>query len=146
MHRHSTRPHGQRWEETQAHAYAAEFLMPAEAIEHHLPRRFDVGEYLALKQQWGVSIQALMRRARDLGRLSQAAYVSAQKRMSRWGWRTANGEPGLRRPLETPTALATVIRQLHTDGSLNSIVEDLGIPHHAIRAFSGSYDVPSADQ
>ena len=144
MHRHSTHPHGQRWEEAQAHAYAAELLMPAEAIEHQLPRRFDVGEYLALKQHWGVSIQALVRRARDLGRLSQAAYVSAQKRMSRWGWRTANGEPGLRRPLEQPTALATVIQQLDKDGSLDPIVNDLGIPHRVIAALSGSSATPAA--
>lgn len=137
MHRHSTRPHGQKWEEAQAHAFAAEFLMPAEAIERDLPRKFDVGEYLALKQYWGVSIQALVRRARDLGRLSQAAYVSAQKRMSVWGWRTANGEPGLRRPLEQPSALATVIRSLEKDGSLGAIVKDLGIPPTVIAAISG---------
>lgn len=137
MHRHSTRPHGQKWEETQAHAFAAEFLMPAEAIERDLPRKFDVGEYLALKQYWGVSIQALVRRARDLGRLSQAAYVSAQKRMSVWGWRTANGEPGLRRPLEQPSALADVIRSLEKDGSLSAIVKDLGIPTRVIAALSG---------
>jgi Zn-dependent peptidase ImmA (M78 family)/transcriptional regulator with XRE-family HTH domain len=136
MHRHSTRPHGQKWEETQAHAFAAEFLMPAEAIEHDLPRKFDVGEYLALKQHWGVSIQALVRRARDLGRLSQAAYVSAQKRMSVWGWRTPNGEPGLRRPLEQPSALANVIRSLDEEGSLSAIVKDLGIPTRVVAALS----------
>lgn len=136
MHRHSTRPHGQKWEENQAHAFAAEFLMPAEAIETDLPRKFDVGEYLALKQYWGVSIQALVRRARDLGRMPPAAYVSAQKRMSAWGWRTANGEPGLRRPLEQPSVLANVIRSLEKDGSLSPIVNDLGVPTRVIAALS----------
>lgn len=42
-----------------------------------LPRRFSLNSYARLKQEWGVSIQALLFRARTLGIISDAAYRRA---------------------------------------------------------------------
>jgi len=89
--------------EHQADAFASAFLMPAEAIETELPRRLDWSEYLELKHRWGVSIQALVRRARDLSVISQHAYERAFVQISSRGWRTS--EPGGLGPAEEPTVL-----------------------------------------
>ena len=53
-----------------------------------LPRsRVDWMGMVTLKRTWGVSIQALLYRARTLGTLDDGAYENAMKTMSRRGWR-----------------------------------------------------------
>ncbi len=78
--------------EKQAHEFAAAFLMPAQDIADQLPARADWPRYLALKGQWGVSLGALLMRARTLEVMSERTYVSAQKTLSARGWR--RHEPG----------------------------------------------------
>jgi Zn-dependent peptidase ImmA (M78 family) len=63
--------------EKQAHAFAAELLMPEAAMRHVLPRRFNLNAYARLKQEWGVSIQALLYRAKTLEVITDAAYRRA---------------------------------------------------------------------
>ncbi|MGQ0846274.1 MAG: XRE family transcriptional regulator [Sporichthyaceae bacterium] len=83
--------------ETQAHRFAAEFLMPAVDICGELPDRADWAQLFELKQRWHVSIAALLLRARDLQVMSPAAYTSAVKQLSARGWRRSEpiplGEP-----------------------------------------------------
>ena len=82
---HDAEP-GRQAVERQAQRFAAAFLMPASAIARELPRRVDWRRYLALKQRWGVSLQALLYRARTLSVLSPDAYQRAQIQLSsRWG-------------------------------------------------------------
>jgi Zn-dependent peptidase ImmA (M78 family)/transcriptional regulator with XRE-family HTH domain len=73
-----------RTQERQAHAFAAAFLMPAEQISEDLPVRPPrLGEWEALQQsqlRWGVSIAALLYRAKELGTLSDAAFRRAMTR------------------------------------------------------------------
>lgn len=73
--------------ETQAHKFAAEFLMPAADIRVELPSRADWAHLFALKQRWHVSIAALLMRAKDLEVMSPAAYTTAMKGLSARGWR-----------------------------------------------------------
>lgn len=101
-------------QETQAHAFAAELLMPAGQMVRFLPRRFDLGQYAKLKQEWGVSIAALLFRARTLEIISEAAYRRAVVAMnSTYGRRN---EPfQLTRPDE-PTMLATAVTLVEQNG------------------------------
>lgn len=73
--------------ETQAQAFASSFLLPQAEITQALPRSFDIERYGRLKQLWGVSIQALLYRARELDRMSDATYRRAMIMISRNGWR-----------------------------------------------------------
>jgi Zn-dependent peptidase ImmA (M78 family) len=92
-------------QEQQAHAFAAELLMPRAHLERILPRRFDLGAYARLKQEWGVSIAALLYRARSLEVIGDAAYRRAVVIMNkRYGRR--NEPYPLGRP-ELPALLAT---------------------------------------
>jgi Zn-dependent peptidase ImmA (M78 family) len=65
--------------------------------------------------RWGVSMAALLCRAKDLELLSQPAYVNAMKYMSRRGWRTS--EPGPQRPVEEPVLLTEALALLQDSGT-----------------------------
>lgn len=64
-------------QERQANALAAELLMPRVYIEDVLPSRFDLRAYIQLKHQWGVSIAALLYRAKELRVITSVAYRRA---------------------------------------------------------------------
>ncbi|RZB13743.1 ImmA/IrrE family metallo-endopeptidase [Streptomyces sp. F001] len=89
--------------ETQAHQFAAAFLMPAKDIHDQLPTTVDWPALFALKRQWQVSLAALLMRARTLGRMSENTYLTAIKAASARGWRRTEPLP-LGRP-EQPTRL-----------------------------------------
>ncbi|HEY3318465.1 MAG TPA: XRE family transcriptional regulator [Coriobacteriia bacterium] len=69
-------------EECMANRFAGAFLMPVPLVFGEVgERRTDVSldELLLLRQRWGVSIQSILHRLRDLGVISQAHYE--------WWWR-----------------------------------------------------------
>ena len=72
--------------EGDANAFAAEFLMPAEVIRPQL-RNLTVGRLADLKRQWGVSMQAIIERAHQLGVLAAGQRTAMYKQFSRMGWR-----------------------------------------------------------
>jgi Zn-dependent peptidase ImmA (M78 family)/transcriptional regulator with XRE-family HTH domain len=73
---------GNRVLEEQANMFAAAFLMPQSLIKNDLPSRLDWPVFRRLKEIWGVSVQALLRRAKDLGRMSEATYRRAMMTLS----------------------------------------------------------------
>src|SRR5262249_33936377 len=91
---HRTQTTGTAETEAEAHAFASEFLMPKTAMCREFPRSplIEWETLFKLKQRWRVSIQALVRRAFDLGVLSAVAYRRAYKYISWHGWR--RNEPG----------------------------------------------------
>jgi Zn-dependent peptidase ImmA (M78 family)/DNA-binding XRE family transcriptional regulator len=93
--------------ERQAHHFAAAFLMPAEDIRDELPDRADWPVLFQLKQEWQVSLAALLMRARTLGRMSESNYLTAVKAASARGWRRVEPVP-LGKP-EQPTCLKTLL-------------------------------------
>jgi Zn-dependent peptidase ImmA (M78 family)/transcriptional regulator with XRE-family HTH domain len=64
--------------EREADQFAAEFLMPAARIESNLPRRLDFTRLISLQSHWGVSVEALLYRSRELGVLSDATHRRAR--------------------------------------------------------------------
>ncbi|MFI1150033.1 XRE family transcriptional regulator [Streptomyces sp. NPDC020817] len=93
--------------ETQAHQFAAAFLMPAEDIHDQLPTTVDWPALFALKREWQVSLAALLMRARTLGRMSENTYLTAIKAASARGWRRVEPVP-LGQP-EQPTRFLTYL-------------------------------------
>ena len=84
---------GMKEVETQAHQFAAAFLMPANEIRDQLPTTVDWPQLFALKQRWQVSLAALLMRARTLGRMSERTYLTAVKTLSARGWRRREPVP-----------------------------------------------------
>ena len=77
--------------EKAAHRFAGAFLMPADAVRTEIGRRrTSIGwsELFNLKRVFGVSVQAIVYRCRDLGIISDALYTRLFRDMSRFGWRS----------------------------------------------------------
>jgi len=84
---------GMKEVETQAHQFAAAFLMPANEIRDQLPTTVDWPQLFALKQRWQVSLAALLMRARTLRRMNERTYLTAVKTLSARGWRRREPVP-----------------------------------------------------
>jgi Zn-dependent peptidase ImmA (M78 family)/transcriptional regulator with XRE-family HTH domain len=78
-------------EERQADRFASAFLLPKEAFcreMNGMRQRINWRRLCEMKVRWGVSLQALIRRAFDLGIISATQYRSANIYISKKGWRT----------------------------------------------------------
>lgn len=78
--------------ERQADRFASAFLAPREGFIAECPRRWSMPVFERLKSRWRLSIAALVRRAYDLGCLSQTSYSRAFRELSQAGLRKK--EPG----------------------------------------------------
>ena len=100
--------------ERQAHAFASEFLAPASEIADELPRSVNWRALLDLKNIWGISIQALLFRARSIGVMTEHTYRRAVTELNGRGWRTQ--EPGDDGRAEQPVMLARALEVLGERG------------------------------
>lgn len=78
-----------RTNELFAHRFAAAFLVPAEAARRELGthrRGLDLDELGLLKRRWGLSMQAWIRRARDLDIIGEDLYRSLNIQFRTHGW------------------------------------------------------------
>lgn len=142
---HSDAEPGGRIVEDQAHRFAAELLMPADQIRDLLPATMggNVWQTLArLKEQWGVSIQALLYRARWLGRLSDVSYRNAMTTISARGWR--RNEPGLISAIEQPSLLPRAVELLAQEGiDETQLVAQCRVPVDLFRTITSR--IPDSD-
>jgi Zn-dependent peptidase ImmA (M78 family)/transcriptional regulator with XRE-family HTH domain len=127
---HADSEPGGRTVEAQAHRFAAEFLLPARDVADLLPTSMAGSgwrDLQQLKEQWGVSLQALLFRARQLGKLPEVSYRNAMARLSSLGWRRS--EPGLVRTVEQPSLLPAAV-QLFTDhgGDQAALLDECRVP------------------
>lgn len=125
--------------EREADRFAAEFLMPADAIRPHL---YDISlpRLAALKPHWKVSMNALLKRAGDLGLITPRSKSYLWTQMGKLGYRTQ--EP-VEIPMEEPTLISELIdlhrRDLgYTNEELGRLlvtheVEALVPPRHGLR-------------
>jgi Zn-dependent peptidase ImmA (M78 family)/transcriptional regulator with XRE-family HTH domain len=68
-------------QEKEADVFAAEFLTPGAMIRPELPTRMDLKALERLGQKWGVSVDALVYRCREVGAVSDPAYRRAYQRL-----------------------------------------------------------------
>lgn len=99
-------------QEEQANAFASELLMPAAEMRDEL-RNLSMPALAKLKARWGVSMAALIRRARDLGTISDYRYRELNIELSKAGWRVK--EP-VDIPGERPRMLADWVAFLRGQG------------------------------
>jgi len=96
--------------ERQADAFAEAFLLPAGAMEQALTPPITLTTLADLKTRWGVSLQALIRRALTLEIISHSQYRSLSAQLGARGWRTQ--EP-IAVPVERPRALRQLAELLY---------------------------------
>lgn len=73
---------GDPLQEKEADIFAAEFLTPGEVIRPELPPRMDLKALEQLSQKWGVSVDSLLYRCREIGTVSDPAYRRAYQRLN----------------------------------------------------------------
>lgn len=73
--------------EAEADAFASAFLMPRRALIDQFTPDLTLLGYSQLKAGWGTSIQALIRRSKDLGVITPDRYRKLQMQISSRGWR-----------------------------------------------------------
>jgi len=74
--------------EGEADRFASEFLMPKREIASELPN-MDLKRAAAMKPYWRVSMASLIRRAKDLGKITEPRYRELCIQISRLGYRKA---------------------------------------------------------
>jgi Zn-dependent peptidase ImmA (M78 family)/DNA-binding XRE family transcriptional regulator len=124
-------------EEKVAHRFAGAFLMPREAVIHELGmHRKDLSlfELASLKKKYGISMQAIAHRAKDLGVISYDTYLKLIKAFRASG--THRVEPGPQLPEERPGRFERlVIRALEEELiSESRAAEFLQIPTGRLRS------------
>lgn len=135
MHRGIDHTPGTRTVEAQAHRFAGAFLGPRKRLREELPRELDWIDYFELKRRWGMSMAALVRRAKDLGIIDEAMYSRAMKQQSAHGWRRV--EPGSTdRPLPAPRYLSRAKSMANMTHS--QIADAAHLPKDVVRRIVGS--------
>ncbi len=75
--------------EEEADRFAAEFLMPEQEIGTSL-YALNIPKLTRLKGYWKVSMGAILRRARDIGKITDRQYRNLWEQMSRLGFQSAS--------------------------------------------------------
>ena len=125
-------------QEREADRFASELLMPEKVIRAELTG-VDIAKLARLKQRWGVSMAALLRRARDLAAISEADYKRLNIEMSKAGYRTS--EPGFV-AAERPHQVTDAVRS-HLDRG-ESIAQISKRVHMLPEEFNDLYVRPAA--
>lgn len=108
---HYSFPQGLKEVEAEANEFASEFLMPEEAMRREITTPVTLTSLGELKPKWGVSIFALILRARDLGIITERQAVHLiQKRKKLWD---GDEPPNLQLKAEKPRALKRMAEVIH---------------------------------
>ena len=82
--------------ESACHRFAGAFLYPKDRVlqdfGHHRRSRVFAAELLNAKLRYGVSMQVVLRRLKDLGLITEASYSSTMISFSQHGWRKQEPE------------------------------------------------------
>lgn len=108
-------------EEHLAHRFAASFLVPKAAAFRELgPHRWtlSIPELGLLKQRWGLSMQAWVRRASDLGMIESSHYKFMNIEFRKRGWHRA--EPYQCEFIEEPLMLRRLVWRALTEDVLSA--------------------------
>lgn len=99
LHRHRM-VSAERVREKEAHRFAGAFLYPREVAEADISESLSLNGYARVKATWGIAIQALIQRGKDLGLISADRHRSLMIQVSSRGWRKQEPvEVGIEHPI-----------------------------------------------
>lgn len=129
-------------QERQADAFAAEFLTPGHVIGPQLPSPMNLRVLGELSQGWGVSVESLVYRCREIGTLSDSAYRRVHQHLARLHAADIfNPEPVCGYPGENPVLLAKAFDVAQTQGvTLATLSRELQIKPQRLRLLFGQND------
>lgn len=110
--------------ERQANRFAAAFLLPRDSFLPECPSRLNWEHFYELKRRWRVSVQALVRRAFDLGKISEATYRRAFVQLNA---RNERMHERFEPEPEAPTMIASALKEIEADLPLHVVAERLSV-------------------
>jgi len=121
--------------ERDANRFAAELLMPEEAIRQEITPPVTLTQIARLKPRWRVSIQALVRRAYDLEIVTRRQYTYLFEQIGGMGWRLKEPE-NLNIPAERARGLRKMIEVLYGNPpNYTRLATDARLTVHVVRKF-----------
>lgn len=144
------RPAEARQAEHEAHLFAGALLLPADDARQMLQENSTLGDYLKVKSGWGISVSAVISRARTLGIIDVDRYRSLNIQLSSRGWRKR--EPvnvGVEHPLLLKQMLEAAFGVEATNGErvVKSFeaADSLGVPFRYLDYWAGGLVEEGAD-
>jgi Zn-dependent peptidase ImmA (M78 family)/DNA-binding XRE family transcriptional regulator len=104
-----------------AHRFAGAFLVPEEVARGELGesrKRLDLFELHLLKHRYGLSIQAWVHRAKDLGIIPDCEYRRIFDHLDTMGWRKR--EPGDQIPPEEPKRMKRLVMRAYAEDVISA--------------------------
>ena len=124
--------------EREADAFASAFLLPEQLMVESVSPQLNLTMAGRLKSRWQVSIQMIVRRARDLGIIPERRYRSLFQQISARGWR--KNEPG-ELVLERPRIYRQMAEALYGDDLVSGLAADFNISPSLAAQMLGEYSV-----
>lgn len=115
---------GEHETEDQAHRFSGAFNVPREAFYQECPRYWSLDAFVSLKSRWKLSVGALVRRGKDVGRLSESSYRRAYRELSQRGFRKREPLDDAT-PHERPVLLDQAFELLRGEVSLQTLAREL---------------------
>jgi Zn-dependent peptidase ImmA (M78 family)/transcriptional regulator with XRE-family HTH domain len=119
--------------EHRAFVFGAAVLLPLNMMRRRVSDGLSLRDYLALKADYGVSVGGIVRRAKELGLISESRYRSLSIQLSSLGWR--NSEP-VELPPERPRLLLKALLGTHPSNALEHASHVLGIGQQDIQRWT----------
>ena len=131
-------------QELLAHRFAGAFLLPAEEVQAVLGARrrtLDTQELGLIKRQWGISMQATARRARDIGIVTASTYTGLMIDFRRHGWHRI--EPVECAFEEEPRLLRSLVHRAVSEELLSDRDAGQLLHEHAMTSHGAEHRRPS---
>lgn len=119
--------------------FASAFLLPEEALRDELQPPVTLTTLLPLKIRWGVSLKALVYRARDLSTITERQYLYLNKQINKRGW--GRNEPASNDlPNEVPRAVRKVAEVVYGNPvDVRQLARDTAVSTHFIETMLRQY-------
>lgn len=123
--------------EREASVAGSEFLMPTEAMLKEIVPPVTLSSLAEMKQRWGVSIQALTRRAYDLRIIAEHQYKYLNIKIRDMGWKKE--EPGSTSlSLEKPRVLRKLAEMFYGN-DFRRLADEVSFPRPLVEAIVGAH-------
>jgi Zn-dependent peptidase ImmA (M78 family)/transcriptional regulator with XRE-family HTH domain len=129
----------------EADQFAGELLLPEKAMRREIVSPVTLTSLAALKPKWGVSIQALIHRAYDLGLVAERQYRYLFEQIAIRGWKRREPE-NLDIRVEKPRALKKIVEVTQLGRNLPGLAADLHLSVSHVKEILDAYeDISSKD-
>lgn len=130
--------------EREADQFAAELLTPLAALDREMPNSPKLANLYAMKARWGVAVQSLIRRAKELERIDDRQYTSLFKQISARGERM-NERYQIKR--EKPRAYRKMAEVLYGDKPADGLAQlaawTPSFADDVLAGFAGKWELPN---